>query len=252
MAGNTSLYFPPFNAFITYDIYDVVQGVSATDSNFYYSTIPNNFGNSPSGNFTFAITNYSRAGDITTITYTSTGNAPPFGRGSIVAVAGVSVNTSVNYTGMIIQGGSGTFSFVNPGWAQTQAVPTGTVTTRVNPAWTTGCYWTPGYSSPIDTQQSVITAAFEPGYEQRQLASINSNIDQWSIIYADRSSREARAIKNFFQSKGGASNFEMMIPDPMFHNQPNQKFVTTTNARILPKSYNINDVSVTVKRVFDL
>ena len=43
-------------------------------------------------------------------------------------------------------GGSGWASYINPGWAQTQSLVAGTVS-MLNPMWTTGFLFTPGYST---------------------------------------------------------------------------------------------------------
>lgn len=250
MIANTSLFFPPWNAGITWDKFDVVKGVTATDQTYYFSTQPNNLANSPSGVFVYAVTQFSRSDDTTTLTYTWTGG-PAFAPGSLIAVTNVVENTTVNYTGMALNGGSGNVSFINPGWSQTASTSVAVLTTVVNPAWTTGCFFIPAYSTTVETQQNVITAAFEPGYEQRQPASINPNIDQYSLVFSDRSNKEAKAIRAFVQINAGVNSFPIMIPIPELDNQPNQKFVSTAGARVVTKSWNLNDVSFPVKAVFE-
>ncbi len=250
MISNVSLYIPPWNAGIVYDKFDIAQGVPTVNTTYYFSTQYHNVGNNPLAVFNYPITQYSRSDDVTTISYTWTGG-PPFACGSLVAITGVSANVTVNYSGMILNGTSGSFSFSNPGWSQTQSISQGAVTTVVNPAWTTGCYFIPAYSTTVETQQNVITAAFEPGYEQRQPASINPNIDQYSLIFSDRSNKEAKAIRTFVQINAGVNSFPIMIPIAALDNQPNQKFVSTAGVRIVTKSWNLNDVSFPVKAVFE-
>lgn len=246
---NTSLYFPPWNNTLTYSQFDVAYGI--TTPVYYYSTQDRNQGNSPSGNFIYAVTGYTRFNDVTTLLLARTGSAtPPFAPGSMIAVTGVGVNTSVNYTGMIIGGTSNSVSYLNPGWPDSAGASTGALNTVVNPAWSTGCFFIPAYSTNVEIQQNTINAAFEPGYEQRQAASINSNIPTWNLFFQNRSNKEARAIRNFFEDKGGVYAFEMPIPVSELDNQPNQKFIGG-GPRITTNSFGLNDVSVTVRRVFD-
>jgi len=247
----TSLFFPPWSGSITYQQYDVVGGVSAGDPNTYFSTQPNNQGWSPSGVYRYNVVGYTRGNDTTVLTYTYTGG-PFFAGGSMVSISGCSFDPTVNYTGMITAGGSGTITYLNAGWGQNQAtVSAGIITTLCSPAWSTGCLFVPGYTTSVETQQNVIAAAFEPGYEQRQAASINPNTDQFNLVFTDRSNREAKAIRAFVQLNAGVYSFPIMIPIPELDNQPNQKFISTSGPRVVTKSWNINDVSFTVKRVFD-
>lgn len=246
----TSLQFPPYLSTWPYSKFDVIQGVTAGDNSYYFSTQSNNQGNSPATLYTYEIAQVSRSDDTTTITYTWNGG-PPFAPGSMVAVQGVTANTSMDYTGMIVAGGSGFISYLNAGWPQGFTPSAGTITSVVNPAWTSGFFFVPGYSTTVESQQNVITAAFEPGYEQRQAASINPNVDQYNLVFGDRSNKEAKAIRTFTQICAGVYSFPIMIPIPELDNQPNAKFVTTAGARISTKSWNINDVTVSLRQTFD-
>lgn len=250
MAYN-SLAFKYFNPSQVYSLYDVVGGASATDPVFYYSTIANNLGNGPSGIFNYNITTFSRSQDIATLTFTNSGGGIPFAPGSIVST-NVGADGTANYIGMVLNGSLTTVSYLNPGWDVATTASAGTVNTTLSPAWSTGFIWVPSYSTNYENQQGVITAQFEPGYEQRMASSLNPNTDMWSLIFADRTSKEARAIRNFVQMAAGVYSFPIMITDPNFDNQPTQKFVTSANMRIQTKSFNLNDITVTVKRVFDL
>lgn len=241
----TSLQFQTYNAGFTYSLFDILS----IGTTFYYSTLPNNLGNNPAAVYVYSVTQFSRAQDVATVSFTYTGG-PAFGVGSMVSTSVVADGT-YNYAGMITAGGIGTISYLNPGFDEPTTSSAGTVTSLVNPAWTTGFMFVPSYSSQYENQQNVISAQFEPGYEQRQAASLNPNTDIWSLAFVDRSSKEARAIRNFTQNMAGVYSFPIMITDPAFDNQPNQKFITPAGVKIQNKSYNINDISVQVKRVFD-
>lgn len=253
---NIVYYLPPWNSSVTFHQFDAIMGVTTADPTLYYSTIEGNVGNSPISIFNYALTAYSRAGDITTVTYTWTGG-PPLQQGSLIAIAGVTANVSIDYTGMALAAAfshsntSWTASYVNPGWDFAQTVNAGTLTTVLNPCWTTGLQSIPSQTTSVESQQNVITAQFEPGYEQRQAASINSNADQWNLVFANRSSREAKMIRVFAQNAGGVYPFQIMVGDTSLNNQPNQKYVTTAGPRVNNKSYNINDITLPVKMVFE-
>jgi phage-related protein len=247
-----SYYFGPYNAGITYSQFDILWD----GYNYYYSTQPNNVGNNPYAIYQYNLTSYGRYQDLATLTFTYTGG-PSFAPGSMVSTS-VTADGGYSYNGMITQGsagavsGVGSVSYINAGWDEPTLSTAGTITSIVCPAWTTGFMFIPSYSSPYENQQGVISAQFEQGYEQRQAASINPNTDIWSLAFLDRSSKEARAIRVYTQNAAGVYSFPIMITDPNFGNQPNQKFITAAGVKINPKSFNVNDVSVQVRRVFDL
>lgn len=246
----TTLSFKYYNPSQTYAQFDIVGGLTATDPNFYYSTQPNNLGNQPNAIFNYPITSFARSQDVVTLLFTQTGSGPFFSAGSMMA-SQVGSDSSANHSGMILAGGPGIITYLNAGWDQTTIASTGMISSIVNPAWTTGFMFVPSYTSQYENQQNTINAQFEPGYEQRQASSINPNTDIWSLAFLDRSSKEARAIRHFTQSMAGVYSFPIMITDPNFENRPNQKFITSVGTKFQPKSFNINDVSVQVKRVFD-
>lgn len=251
----TSLSFKYYSPAQAYAQFDIVGGLTPTDNTFYYSTIPANLNNNPAALFIYNITGYSRSQDIVTLYYTHTGSGPSFTVGSMMA-SSVGSDTSANYSGMILNGGlngiQGILKYLNPGWDQNPTSSAGTITTLVSPAWTTGLMSIPSYSTSYENQQTIISAQFEPGYEQRQASSINPNTDIWALTFLDRSSKETRMIRHFTQNMAGVYSFPIMITDPNFDNQPNQKFVTTAGVKFQTKAFNINDISIQVKRVFDL
>lgn len=246
----TSLSFRPWSSSQAYSQFDIAGGLSIFDSTQYYSTLPGtNLNNEPNAQFGYTVTGYQRSQDVVTVLFNHTGG-PAFAPGSVI-VANVGADASANYVGMVLNGGSGILSYLSAGYDQVMQTSNGTIGSVINQAWTTGFMFIPSYTSQLEVQQSVISAQFEPGYEQRQASSINPNIDVWSLAFLDRSSKEARAIRHFTQSMAGVYSFPITITDPNFDNQPNQKFVTAAGCKINPKSFNINDVSVQVRRVFD-
>lgn len=246
----TSLSFPYFNPNQSYSKFDIVGGLTATDPNFYYSTVGSNLGNTPNAVFNYTITNYTRYQDQVTLLYNYTGG-PAFQIGSMISTS-VGADATANYAGMILAGGIGTVTYLNAGWYVAPTASAGTISTIVNPAWTTGFMFVPSYSTSYENQQGVILAEFEEGYMQRQAASINPNVDVWGLAFLDRSSAEAKAIRHFTQNMAGVYSFPIMMTDPFFDNQPNQKFITVAGMKINTKSFQLNDVSVQVRRVFDI
>ena len=80
---------------------------------------------------------------------------------------------------------------------------------------------------------------------------MNGNTDTWNLTFADRQNKEARAIKHFIQDKAGVGYFNIVIPVSDLYNDPSLKFVGTA-PKISQKSFGLNDVSVTLKQVFDI
>lgn len=249
--ANTTSNFQPWSGTVNYAKFDIAWGINTGDSTFYYSTQDNNSGYHPSGKFIFKVTNHSRTDCLATISYTYTGNSPLFGPGSLVTITGMS-DTTFNYSGMLLDAGSGYIKYISAGFnASSTSDSIGAINSVVSPAWTTGFYFMPSYTSALEGQQNVITAKFEPGYEQRQAASINSNMDVWNLLFLDRSNKEAQAIYNYIQDRAGVYSFQIMIPVGSLVNDTTQKFVGST-PKVSTKSYNINDISVSVREVFDI
>ena len=248
----TSLNFSPYTAGIVYSQFDVVNGAYVGDlsNTYYYSTQANNVNNQPNATYVYNVTSYSRYQDVATVIYTYTGG-PFFGIGSIVTTS-MTPDITYNFTGMITAGGSGTISYPNQGWDEIAGGTAGTITCNISPAWTTGFMFVPSYSTQGEFQQNVISAQFEPGYEQRQASSINPNTNIWSLAFLDRTAKELRAIRNFTQNMAGVYSFPIMMTDSQMANQPNQKFVTVGGLKWNNKSYNLNDIQLQVKQVFDM
>jgi phage-related protein len=248
----TSLSFSPWASSQPYSQFDIAGGLSIFDTTQYYSTlagIGTNLNNEPNVTFSYNITGYSRSQDVVTLLFPHT-TGPAFGPGSIISTA-VGVDASANYNGMILNGGSGIVTYLSAGYDYVPQTSNGTIASTINQAWTTGFMFIPSYSTQLEVQQNTINAQFEQGYEQRQAASINPNVDVWSLAFLDRSSKEMRAIRHFTQTMAGVFSFSIMITDPAFDNQPNAKYITAAGCKVQSKSFNLNDISIQVRRVFD-
>ncbi len=249
---SSQYYFAPYNHNLFYTKFSTVYGIYDGNTNpspYFYATQDVPVGDySPSGFYRFNITAYSRNEDVTTLTYSHTGGLP-FAAGSIIKVSGVSANTTVNFTGMVLNGGSGSLSFVNPGWSQAQSC--GGAIECLSPGWTTGFFFQPTYSTKIGTQTNAVSTQLGDGYQQRQPMGVNTFTQSWNLVYQNRGKREMQAIQNFVEDHAGAYSFEMLIPDQALTNQPNQKYVAAS-AEVTPVSFGLYDITVPVTRVFDL
>jgi hypothetical protein len=242
----------PFNSTLTYKKYDVVYGIyigsTIHSSPYFYATSDVAAGYSPSGVYNYPITQFSRSEDVTTLTYSHTGG-PAFGVGSIIKVTGMA-NTTVNFTGMVMQGGSGTISFVNPGWPETTATSIGAINC-LSPAWTTGFMHIPDYTTNVDTENPTIVSQMGGGYSQRISQGINTFNQGINLVFRNIGPQQTKAINNFIQDKQGVYPFDILLNDQFLNNQPNQKYVGS-NVKIEPASFKLYNVSVQVNRVFDL
>lgn len=246
---SSQYYFAPYNSTQSYVKFSTVYGIyngSTNPSPYFYATQNITAGNySPSGQYSFAVSAYARSDDVTTLTYSHTGG-PPFAAGSIIKVVG---DPNVNYTGMVLNGGSGSLSFVNPGWSQGGA--SSATITCLSPAWTTGFFFQPTYTTKISTQNNAIITQLGDGYQQRQPNGINTFTQTWNLVYQNRGKKEMQAIQNFVEDHAGSYAFEILIPDQAMTNQPNQRFIAAS-ADVSPVSFGLYDVQVPVARVFDL
>ena len=240
----------------TYSMYDVIAGINISNTSYfgppYWSTIDNNVGNNPSGQFIFTINSYQRTQDIATVNFTYTGTAPNFARGSLYAITGIP-DTVLSATGMVLNAGvnSGNsiwIQFINPGPEDSFTSTTIGAINCPEPSWTTGFFWSPSYTSPWEIQQNVITAKFDSQYQQRQPQGISSNISIWTLNFDNRTDREAKGIMTFVQNMAGVYSTPILIPANHLYNNPNIKYVLS-NPKAQPTSYNQNNVSVTALQV---
>lgn len=244
-------YFPPFNANVTFNKWDVVQGdgVRSSDLTYYYSLKDGNLGVTPTGRFDIPITSYTRSEDVTTLYFTQ-GSYPTFYPGSIINVTGMT-NASVNFSGMLSAAGPGSVSFTNPGWPDTAATTVGAISVRLNPSWTTGFAFIPAYQTKSDVNNTTITAQLGDGYSQRQPNGLNSYNQSYNFVYTSRSNKEVRAATNFIQNAAGAFPFEILFPLSSLATNPNAKYVAPSIS-YTTDSYLLTSYTVQLNRVFDL
>jgi phage-related protein len=259
---NNSIIVQNWYAGTSYGMYEITAGLDISNVSYYgpmyWSTVNNNVGNNPSGQFVYAINSYSRSQDLASIDISYTGTYPNFARGSFYAITGLP-DPWMNSTGMVLSaapvtvssgGGVIQLQFLNPGpYAGSSSTSLGAINAP-EPSWTTGFFWTPGYNSPWEVQQSVISVKFENAYEQRQPQGIANNISMWNMEFSDRTDLEAKGIMAFVQNLAGVYSTPLLIPPNRLYNNPNLKYVLS-NPKNNPKSYNINDVTVTCRQVLE-
>lgn len=243
---STQYYFAPYNSSIAWKKFDVIY-----DGAYKYATQDQGVGGAngaPTLQISYNVANYRRDDDVATVYFSQTGNVANFQRGSIIKTAGLS-NSTLNYTGMVLDGGSGWATYINPGWNEGLTASAGTVRGD-NPAWTSGFFFSPTYTTKIGTENQVITAQLGNGYSQRMSNGVNTFQQNLQLVFQNRSDREARAITNFVQDKGGFNPIQIMMPNQFLNNQPNQKWVAPS-IDVSPVAYNLNDIAVPIIRVFD-
>ncbi len=233
-----------------YTKWDVAQGLASNDSRFYYSLIDGNVGAKPVSGFIFTPTSSTRLDDVNRLYFTQTGTAF-FQPGSVIEVANISPDSSINYSGVCLAGGSGYVDYLNPGLSVTNSITTGVLRASIHPYWTTGFAWIPAWSSDVTHNQSVITANLGEGYQQRSNPCINANSLRWSLAFTERTDKEARALLNFLQEKGGVGVFTLPFPVGNLYNTPGLKYVNGVPRHSLT-SFGLNNVSVECQEVFDL
>jgi phage-related protein len=248
--------FPPWNSTLNYEQFDVVYGINIASSIFYdgryYVATQPTINHNPSGLNTFTLNTYGRSAGVATAYFTQNVSIPYFTRGSIIQLVGGG-DPSYNYTGMALDGGSGFVRFQsNQGFEEgVKSSAGGSIIAPLSPAWTTGFFFTPAYSSPLDNTQSIIEAKFGDGYSQRQRGGLNSNMNSWQLNFTERSNKEARAILTMVGDKGGVEPMEIIMPVDNFSNRPNLKF-TIKNPKYNPVSFGLNNISVQVDQVYDI
>lgn len=245
---------PPYNNALTYRQFDVIysiyDGVSTNHASpYFYATQDVGPGSySPSGFYRFPLTAWALSEDIVTLTYNHTGG-PKMVPGSQIRVTGITANTAINYTGMVMIGGSGTLQYISPGWTQSSSTSVGAIEC-LSPAWSTGFFFQPTYSSKVGTENQTNVAKLGDGYSQRSPKGINTFDQTINLVYQNRTQREAKAITNYVQDKAGATPFEILIPDQFLNDDPNQKWIAA-GCDVTPVSFQRFDITVTVSRVFD-
>lgn len=257
---NNSITIQPWYSSTSYQQYEITAGIN-TGVNLssygppYWSTIPNNSGNHPSGQFIYAISSYARNQDLATVVLTYTGNTPNFARGSLYAITGIQSDIFINATGMVLNAapaGGSTYQlqFINPGpYIPTTSVTMGAINCP-EASWTTGFFFSPDYSSQWEVQQAVIKAQFESNYSQRQPQGITSNTNIWNMSFNNRTDAEAKGIMAFVQNLAGVYSTTVLVPPNILFNSPTLKYVLS-NPKVNTRSYNINDIQIVASQVFE-
>ena len=114
--------------------------------------------------------------------------------------------------------------------------------------WTTSFYWTPNYSTTADINQRKVEMSFGDGYTQRMRDGINTNPLNFNLVFDNRSDAEAAAILHFIEQKGGVDNF--VYNSPTIFNKTGLKYVAV-DPKWSSSSYNLNNVTVTLKRDYN-
>lgn len=244
----TQYTFFPHNNNVIYKKFDVIRGLTNSDSYYLYAT-QDNAGQKPNSSYIYPITSWSREDFKIRVNFGQTGSGPNFAAGSLVRITGSQFGEA-NYTGMVLEGGLNYIDFVSNGLPSGGAVG-GAVNTVYNPAWTSGFMFEPSYSSTLDTQTRKIEAKFGDGYSQRQRDGLNSNNHNWKLAFENRSDRETKAIANFIEDKGGVDAFELLIGANRLVPDPKLKYIAVS-PQTSPQSFNINNVTADFVRVFDL
>jgi phage-related protein len=240
----TNYTFPPWSSSPTYQKGDTVGSYTSTNEYFYATQASTN--QAPLNNWTLDTSTYVRKDGVITIT-TSSSITPAFTMGSYVVVSGCGV---LNYTGTLIDGGGNYICYPSPGPDDSGNVIGGKLWSNLNPAWTTGYGWIPSYAGQLDTKLNTVEASFGDSYSQRMRAGINTNKNTFSLVYENITSREAVAISNYVQEKGGVNPVKVILGDGEL--QPNTlASYKLFDVKISPKSRNVNSVSVTAEQVFD-
>lgn len=250
MAVPLNTYFT-WNDSYSYAKWDVIYGAGgATDTRYFYSTVGNNLGADPEGQYVYSPTTLSRTDNVNRVSFTQTGTIY-FQPGSIVIVSGIQPDPSCNYTGVVLAAGPGYVDYVNPGLNTSNNVTNGGVRAPIHPYWTTGFFWLPSWTTEATHEQAVVKTQLGDGYSQRQTTAINSNSLAWNLVYAERSDKETASMLNFLQNYGGATPFKLAFPIGNLYNRADLKYISGP-ARHGMTSYGLSTVTVPVSQVFDI
>lgn len=250
MAVTTYSFFT-YNSNYSYDQYDVVQGTTASDTRFFYSTVAANVGAYPLSRFIYAATSTTRTSEeVMRISFTQTGTAY-FRQGSVVTIQGVVPDSSANYTGVALAGGSGYVDILSAGLTSTNVATNGQVVASIHPNWGTGWMWVPGFSSSVENKQTVISTQLGDNYSQRMNTAVNSNSLNWNLVFENIPNKQTRAIANFLQDKCGVIPFVIDFPVGTLFNKAGLRYIGG-EPKIAMVSHGNNTLSVPVTQVFDV
>ncbi len=244
MSNPTNFRSPFWVTAQPYKQFDIVDGSSSAREAYYYAT-QDNISQNPLNNWSLNGSSWNRIDGIATV-ITSSSISPPLTRGSWVQIVG---GAELNYTGCLIDGGSNYVRFPSRG-PDSSGATSAVVQSTLSPAWTTGFGFIPSYSSTIDSTQNVLTAQFGDSYNQKMRGGINCNMENYSLVFENVSNREAAAIKNFVQDKGGVEWTRIILGDGEIQTNPSNKFVLK-DPKVAPKSHGLSTVTIMASQVFD-
>lgn len=248
--AETNFSFQPWNTdgAVSYKKYDVIYGSHSTEKTYYYALTDIPLGQSskynPTGFYEFNTQSFEYQDDVAKMNFTQTGDVF-FHPGSLVLVFG-----SRGYTGMVLDAGSGYITFPKPAWNET-GVYNSLITAYVSPVWTTGFFFQPSYSTKNDPVINSKEVEFGDGYSQRVSQNINTSRNSFSLNFENRHDKETRAIMNFVESKRGVESFYINFKVNNLYNKPNLKYIAQSFSHNT-NSYNLNNLTVNVKQVFDV
>ena len=230
----------------SYKRYEAVDGINATDPYFYYATtdVPSGAKYNPSGIYSYSCTDFVYKDNLVTFLFTQTG-LDFFQPNSMVAIEG-----SRGYTGQILDGGDGFVTFARPNWDEAGSY-TSNIKSTVHPYWTIGFPSTPDYTSSLKGQSNVNTVSFGDGYSQRQSSAINANGMQFDLVFKNRGDMEAMSIMNFVEDKAGVQPFILHLPNQNIFHDTRLQVIANSYSHSM-NSYNLNDLTVPVTKVFDI
>ncbi len=241
---STNFSFAFWDGGSNYKQHDVINGVNSSQDAYYYAT-QDNTNQYPLSTWSISITSWSRIDNIVTINL-STPITPPLTQGSFITT---SITGGFAYTGCCIDGNSISAKYFNPGPDSVGGLLTGTISSTLNPAWTTGFGWIPSYDTSFENNFRTIEAKMGDGYSQRQRNGINSIQNVYNLTFAGRSDREVRAITNYIQEKNNVDPIKINTVTSL--QGDNYIQYICSSLKVSHKSKNINDLTVTATQVFD-
>lgn len=230
----------------TYEKYECVRGAGIGDSRYYYATtdVPAGITYTPSGGCEYTTSSFVYEDNRATFYFTQTGTQY-FQPGSIIALEG-----SRGYTGQLVDGGNGYITFVKEGWDEADSYAA-TLRSLVHPYWTTGFLFIPDFGSSMEGANNTKSVKMGDGYEQRQASFINNNGQGLNLVFKNRSDKEIRSIMNFVEDKNGVTPFKLHLPNQNIFGD-SMLNVVAEKYNLGMDYYNLNSISVPVRRVFDV
>ena len=245
MSINTTTFrFRPWNSAANYQTDDVVNTDSGgTYQAYFYATQPN-VNQAPFNAWSLSVGDWARQRGIVTLNTTST-ITTPLAKGSCIEVVGAG---SLNFTGCALDGGSNWIKYPCAG-PDGSGTTVATLQSSLNPAWSTGFGWVPSYSTDISTNLLKTDTQFGDGYSQRVRVGITPSLTTQNLVFENISSRQAVAICNYIQDKGGVDPVKINMEDGILHGGNNNQY-KILDAKIASKSLDINTVTAQAVQVF--